>query len=279
MNSTKRWSTRAGWGNVLASASTWRIEDITHERVVVTLRQAFRQDAFWHGDGPGRPLELGRRSVRSCVKFASSTAVPIERLQQRHGLDDLAAENLLSYLTDQAEATGVVPDDRSIVVERDRRLAGMRAHAVRCAGSRPWAMALQARLGEEWSEIDLMWSDDGIVMRLPEALDRLPLDSCCLTPMRSMTSLFLACPIRRCSPLASSKCSARALLLPRRRPDQRTPLWQQRRGRRSAQRGRQVSDLPNAARSHPRVRQRRVRPAGAAFGDVGSRSRGAHGGG
>ena len=167
----------------LLGASTWRIEDITYERVVVTPAPGVPgKMPFWHGDGPGRPLELGRAIgafVREVRQLGDAAA--IERLQQRHGLDDLAAENLLTYLTDQAEATGVVPDDRTIVVERFRdEIGDWRVCVLTPFGAQvhaPWGMALQARLGEEWgSEIDLMWSDDGIVMRLPEALERLPLD-------------------------------------------------------------------------------------------------------
>ncbi|MEL0141384.1 MAG: DEAD/DEAH box helicase, partial [Acidimicrobiaceae bacterium] len=173
----------------LLGASTWRIEDITYERVVVTPAPGVPgKMPFWHGDGPGRPLELGRAIgafVREVRQLDDATA--IERLQQRHGLDDLAAENLLSYLTDQAEATGVVPDDRTIVVERFRdEIGDWRVCVLTPFGAQvhaPWAMALQARLGEEWgSEIDLMWSDDGIVMRLPEALERLPLDELLFDP-------------------------------------------------------------------------------------------------
>ncbi|MCB0958881.1 MAG: DEAD/DEAH box helicase, partial [Acidimicrobiales bacterium] len=106
----------------LLGASTWRIEDITHERVVVTPAPGQPgKMPFWHGDGPGRPLELGAalgefvREVR-----AQPEAEARERLQARHDLDDWAADNLLGYLREQAEATGAVPDDRTIVVERFR---------------------------------------------------------------------------------------------------------------------------------------------------------------
>ena len=233
----------------LLGASTWRIEDITYERVVVTPAPGVPgKMPFWHGDGPGRPLELGRAIgafVREVRQLDEETA--IERLQQRHGLDDLAAENLLSYLTDQAEATGVVPDDRTIVVERFRdEIGDWRVCALTPFGAQvhaPWAMALQARLGEEWgSEIDLMWSDDGIVMRLPEALDRLPLDELLFDPDEIDDIVISRLPDSAMFAARFRECSARALLLPRRRPDQRTPLWQQRQ---------RAADLLNVAAKYP----------------------------
>ncbi len=219
----------------LLGASTWRIEDITFERVVVTPApgQPGRMP-FWHGDGPGRPLELGRaigEFVREIRAVDDETAAT--RLRERHCLDELAADNLLTYLRDQAEATGAVPDDRTIVVERFRdEIGDWRVCILTPFGAQvhaPWGMALQARLGEEWgSDIDLMWSDDGIVMRLPEALDRLPLDELLFDPDELDEIVISRLPDTAMFAARFRECSARALLLPRRRPDQRTPLWQQR---------------------------------------------------
>ena len=219
----------------LLGASTWRIEDITFERVVVTPApgQPGRMP-FWHGDGPGRPLELGRAIgafVRELRTEDDDTA--IARLRERHGLDPWAADNLLGYLRDQAEATGAVPDDRTIVVERFRdEIGDWRVCILTPFGAQvhaPWGMALQARLGEEWgSDIDLMWSDDGIVMRLPEVLDRLPLDELLFDPDEVDDIVISRLPDTAMFSARFRECSARALLLPRRRPDQRTPLWQQR---------------------------------------------------
>jgi len=103
----------------LLGASTWRIMEITFERVVVTPAPGeLGKMPFWHGDGPGRPIELGRavgslvRELRSGDDDAAAT-----RLHQRCGLDETAAANLLAYLDDQAEATGAVPDDAVIVNE------------------------------------------------------------------------------------------------------------------------------------------------------------------
>ena len=124
----------------LLGASTWRIEDITFQKVIVTPAPGQPgKMPFWHGDGPGRPLELGRAIGAFTRELRSGAGDPIARLRAG-GLDDRAATNLVAYLDEQAEATGVVPDDRTIVVERfqrrDRRLAGVRALAVRRAGAR-----------------------------------------------------------------------------------------------------------------------------------------------
>ncbi|MCP3912133.1 MAG: DEAD/DEAH box helicase, partial [Actinomycetia bacterium] len=217
----------------LLGASTWRIEDITFERVIVTPApgQPGRMP-FWHGDGPGRPLELGR-AIGEFVREIRVDPDPLPRLRERHGLDELAAENLIAYLADQAEATGVVPDDRTVVVERFRdEIGDWRVCVLTPFGAQvhaPWGMALQARLAEEWGEdVELMWSDDGIVMRLPEALDRLPLDELLFDPDEIDDVIISRLPDTAMFAARFRECSARALLLPRRRPDQRTPLWQQR---------------------------------------------------
>ncbi len=220
----------------LLGASTWRIEDITHERVVVTPAPGQPgKMPFWHGDGPGRPLELGRalgefvRTVR-----AQPRAEALVTLQARHDLDPLAAENLLAYLDEQAEACGgVVPDDRTVVVERfrdeigDWRVCvhtpfGAQVHA-------PWGMALQARLAERWGgDVELIWSDDGIVMRLPEAIDSFPTEELAVDPAEIDELVISQLPNTAMFAGRFRECAARALLLPRWRPDRRTPLWQQR---------------------------------------------------
>jgi ATP-dependent Lhr-like helicase len=234
----------------LLGASTWRIEDITHERVVVTPAPGQPgKMPFWHGDGPGRPLELGRalgqfvREVR-----AEGADAATARLQRDHGLDELASRNLVAYLDEQAAAcAGVVPDDRTVVVERfrdeigDSRVCvhspfGAQVHA-------PWGMALQARLAERWGlEVELMWSDDGIVLRLPEAVDELPLDELAIDPSEIDDVVVAQLPQTAMFASRFRECAARALLLPRRRPDRRTPLWQQRQ---------KAADLLAVASHHP----------------------------
>ncbi|HEV7761810.1 MAG TPA: helicase-related protein, partial [Acidimicrobiales bacterium] len=219
----------------LLGATTWRIEDITHDRVVVTPAPGQPgKMPFWHGDGPGRPLELGRalgtftRELREIGPVAA-----LERLGVENRLDPRAAANLVAYLDEQGDATGAVPDDRTIVVERftdeigDWRVCilspfGAQVHA-------PWAMALQHKLSELWGrDVELMWSDDGIVVRLPEAVDELPLDALAIDPDEIDDLLVAQLPGTALFASRFRECAARALLLPRRRPDRRTPLWQQR---------------------------------------------------
>ena len=219
----------------LLGASTWRIEDITHERVIVTPAPGQPgKMPFWRGDGPGRPLELGvalGEFVREVRALDRDDA--FARLQDRHDLDTWAAENLLGYWSEQAEATGAVPDDRTIVVERfrdeigDWRICilspfGAQVHA-------PWAMALRARLAERWgTDVELIWSDDGIVLRLPEAIDELPIDELLIDPDEIDEIIITLLPGTALFAARFREAAARALLLPRRRPDRRTPLWQQR---------------------------------------------------
>jgi ATP-dependent Lhr-like helicase len=233
----------------LLGASTWRIEDITHERVVVTPAPGQPgKMPFWHGDGLGRPLELGAALgafVREVRALPDDEAV--ERLTTRNDLDPWAAQNLLGYLGEQAEATGVVPDDRTIVVERfrdeigDWRICilspfGVQVHA-------PWAMALRARLAERWGmDVELMWSDDGIVLRLPEAVDELPTDELLIDPDEIDEIVISILPGTALFAARFREAAARALLLPRRRPDRRTPLWQQRQ---------KAADLLAVAAKHP----------------------------
>ncbi len=219
----------------LLGASSWRVEDITHDRVVVTPAPGEPgKMPFWHGDRPGRSLEFGTAIGRLCrelVRVERDEA--IERLGSRHGLDERAARNLLDYLAEQVEAIGEVPSDRTIVVERfldevgDWRVCilsplGAAVHA-------PWAMAAAARLEEESGlGVETVWSDDGMVFRVPETGE--PPDATLLVPSPddveelvtrrlSSTALFAA---------RFRENAARALLLPRRRPGRRNPLWIQR---------------------------------------------------
>ena len=152
---------------------------------------------------------------------------------RRHDLDEAAARNLLEYLDEQAESGGAVPDDRTIVVERFRdEIGDWRVCVLSPFGAQvhaPWAMALQARLGERWGiDVELMWSDDGIVIRLPEAIDELPLDELVIDPDEIDDIVVSRLPSTAMFASRFRECAARALLLPRRRPDRRTPLWQQR---------------------------------------------------
>jgi len=219
----------------LLGATTWRIEDITHERVVVSPAPGQPgKMPFWHGDGPGRPLELGRAVGAFVREVRAEGPTAVERLQRDNGLDPLAAANLIAYLEEQAEAGGgVVPDDRTIVVERFRdEIGDWRVCVLSPFGAQvhaPWGMALRARLTERWGiDVELMWSDDGIVLRLPEAVDEFPLDELTIDPEEIDEIIMAQLPQTAMFASRFRECAARALLLPRRRPDRRTPLWQQR---------------------------------------------------
>ncbi|MEY2404248.1 MAG: ATP-dependent helicase Lhr and Lhr-like helicase [Acidimicrobiaceae bacterium] len=232
----------------LLGASTWRIEDITYERVIVTPAPGMPgKMPFWHGDGPGRPLELGRavgEFVRNVRGWGPTAA---QRLHEEFSLDPRAAANLVQYLDEQAEATGAVPDDRTIVVERFRdEIGDWRVCILSPFGAQvhaPWAMALQARLSERWGiDLELLWSDDGIVVRLPEAIDELPIAELLIDPEEIDDLVIAQLPNTAMFASRFRECAARALLLPRRRPDKRTPLWQQRQ---------KAADLLSVAANHP----------------------------
>ena len=215
----------------LLGASTWRIEEITRDRVIVTPAPgAPGALPFWRGDGVGRPAELGR-AIGEFARWAVDRE-PAE-LADGYDLDERAATNLVTYLREQREATRVVPSDRTIVVERfrdeigDWRLCvlspfGGRVHAA-------WGLALSARIRDEFGlESDAIWSDDGIIVHLPDA-DEPPGADLVLVEPDAIEDLV----VRELSSSALygarfRENAARALLLPRAYPGKRTPLWQQR---------------------------------------------------
>ncbi len=217
----------------ILGASTWRITDITHDRVLVTPAPGEPgKMPFWKGDGPGRPLEFGRR-IGAMVRElqALPQAAALTRLVNEHDLDPGAAENLLRFLADQAEATGQVPDDRTIVVERVRdELGDWRVCVLTPFGSRihiPWAMAVAARIRAAGGpEVETLWGDDGFVLRFPDT-DEPPDSDWILVESAEAMQLVL----RQLGSTALfagrfREAAGRALLLPRRRADQRSPLWQ-----------------------------------------------------
>ena len=163
----------------LLGASTWRIEEITHDRVLVSPAPGEPgKMPFWKADAAGRPLELGRAHRRAGAQRSGSCRRPraIQRLVQHHDLDAQAAENLLRYLADQAAAAGVVPDDRTILIERCRdELGDWRICVLSPFGGRihaPWAMAVVERARAETGlDVETMWTDDGFVVRFPETDD------------------------------------------------------------------------------------------------------------
>ncbi|MFP5336352.1 MAG: ATP-dependent helicase [Actinomycetes bacterium] len=220
-------------------ASTWRIEDITHDRVLVTPAPGLPgRLPFWHGDALGRPAELGR-AVGAFVREVVAMDDDAARARVREaGLDEWAADNLLAYLREQVEATRHVPDDRTLVVERFRdELGDWRVVVHSPFGAQlhaPWALAVAARMQERYGvDVQAMPADDGLVLRLPDleldggaapdVADTIAFDpedvEQLVTDQLGGSALFAA---------RFRECAARALLLPRRRPDRRQPLWQQR---------------------------------------------------
>ncbi|NLS09664.1 ATP-dependent helicase [Nesterenkonia sp. MY13] len=221
-------------GDVFAlGATSWRIEEITFDRVLVS--PAFGQPAslpFWHGDGLGRPAELGAAQGRFIREI--STADDAAARLTAAGLDTWAQENLLRYLTEQQEATGALPTDRNLVVEQTRdelgdwRIIlhspyGLQVHA-------PWALAVGERLHERYGLDGAAYaSDDGIVLRVPMMDENPPGAELFTFEPEELEELV----IQRVSSSALfagrfREAAARSLLLPRQHPGQRTPLWQQR---------------------------------------------------
>ena len=228
------YESRAG-ETFLLGASTWRIEEITYERVIVTPAPGQPgKMPFWHGDRPGRPLELGR-ALGAFIREIRALPAPKahERLRDHYDLDEWAASNVGMYLQEQSEATGVVPDDRTIVVERFRdEIGDWRVCILSPFGTpihAPWAMAIERRLLERFDiPVETMWGDDGIVIRLPESVDEVPLNDLIIDPDDIDELVVSTVPQTSLFSARFRECAARALLLPRRRPGQRTPLWQQR---------------------------------------------------
>jgi len=214
-------------------ASAWRIEQITYERVLVSPAPGEPgKMPYWHGDRPGRSADLGR-AVGAFQRAVRTIPDPDSWLRSEYGLDELAALNVVRYLDDQAAATGVVPDDRTVVVERFRdEIGDWRVCILTPFGSAvhaPWALAIEHRLSEMYDiAVDTMWADDGIVIRLPEAAEDLDDELLIPDPDEIEDLVVAALPRTAMFSARFRECAARALLLPRRRPDQRTPLWQQR---------------------------------------------------
>jgi ATP-dependent Lhr-like helicase len=223
-------------GDIFAlGATSWRIEDITHDRVLVTPAPGVPgRLPFWKGDALGRPAELGEAIGAFTRDLATAKRATAVAVAEQRGLDAWAADNLVGYVHEQVEATGVLPSDRTLVVERfrdelgDWRLVvhspyGTPVHA-------PWALAINARLRERYGvDGQAIASDDGIVIRIPDtdaepptgeviAFEPDEIDDL-VTQEVGGSALFAA---------RFRECAARALLLPRRDPGRRSPLWQQR---------------------------------------------------
>jgi ATP-dependent Lhr-like helicase len=216
-------------------ASTWRVDEITHDRVLVTPAPGEPgKMPFWHGDQAGRPLEFGRRIgglVRSLREMPRSVAV--STLTGEHDLDPQAAENVMRYLADQELASGQVPDDRNIVIERVRdELGDWRMCCLTPFGSKvhaPWAMAATARIRANGGpEVETMWSEDGFVLRFAESDEPPPIEHLLMEPEEAAELVLRQLGSTALFAAKFRESASRALLLPRRRADGRTPLWQQR---------------------------------------------------
>ena len=217
----------------LLGASTWRIDQITHDRVLVSPAPGQPgKMPFWKGEGPGRPVELGMaigKLVRELRKRPRAEA--LASLESDHGLDAMASANLMQYLDDQQASAGTVPDDRTILIEQSRDdLGDWRVAVLTPLGSRvhaPWAMAVTARIRDEAGvDVEVMWSDDGFVVRYPDG-ERLPHVALLLPDPDEVEEQV----VRQLGSTAMfsarfREAAGRALLLPRRRPGARTPLWQ-----------------------------------------------------
>jgi ATP-dependent helicase Lhr and Lhr-like helicase len=220
----------------LLGSSAWRINQITHDSVeVVPAPGVPAKMPFWHGDMLGRPLETGQavgRFVRETAALDPADAVT--RLQNDFGLNEFAATNLVAYLDEERESTGALPTDQTLVVERfqdeigDWRIVmlspfGARIHA-------PWAMALRHRFRSRYgTDVDVIWSDDGIAFRFGDSDDPPTSDDLMLDPEEVETILLDHLTDTALFAARFREAAGRALLLPRRRPGERTPLWLQRR--------------------------------------------------
>ena len=216
-------------------ASSWRIEEITHDRVLVSPAPGEPgKMPFWKGDRAGRPLELGLaigRLTHDLLRLPRPAA--IDRLTQQHDLDGRAAENLLQYLHDQQNAARAVPDASTVVVERVRdELGDWRVCVLSPRGGRlhaPWAMATAAKIREETGvDVETLWGDDGFVVRFPDV--DTPPDVKLLLPDPDEVQALVVRQLGSTALFAAKfrENAARSLLLPKRRPGMRAPLWQQR---------------------------------------------------
>ena len=225
---------RAG-DTIVLGASTWRIEQISHNQVTVSPAPGEPgKMPFWHGDTAGRPAEFGRKiGEMSRQLLRLPRPVAFTKLVEEHSLDATAAENLLKYLEDQVLATGRIPSDEDIVIEvcrdelGDRRVCvltpfGSSVHA-------PWCMAVTSKLrAERGLEVESMWSNDGFVLRVPESDETIRTEDLLPSPAEFRDLVLRQLGSTAMFAAKFREAAGRALLLPKRRPGMRAPLWQQR---------------------------------------------------
>ena len=224
----------------LLGASSWRIVEIKRDRVLVAPAPGQPgKMPFWRGQGPGRPVDLGREmgalvaEVGARLQADPAGGEACAWLAEHALLDPLAAKNLVAYIQEQLDAAGVLPTDRAITVERFQdELGDWRVCLLSPFGARvnaPWALAIQARLEQRSAgEVQALWTDDGIILRVPDASLLPDLDD--LVPSPDEIEDLVTEQVGRSAIFASSfrEAAGRSLLLPRRRPGARVPLWLQR---------------------------------------------------
>jgi ATP-dependent helicase Lhr and Lhr-like helicase len=224
-------------GDVISlGATSWRITEITHDRVLVI--PAPGQPArlpFWRGDGVGRPAELGAALGAFTGELAGLDRGAFDKRCAGLGFDAYAAENMWKLLDDQRTATNVVPSDTTLLVERfrdelgDWRVILHSPYGLRVHG--PLALAVSRRLHERYGiDEKPTASDDGIVVRLPDTMDETPPGAELFVFDADEIDPIITAEVGGSALFASRfrECAARALLLPRRHPGRRSPLWHQR---------------------------------------------------
>ncbi|WP_158865718.1 Lhr family ATP-dependent helicase [Leifsonia sp. AG29] len=237
-------------GDVFALGSTsWRIQEITHDRVLVT--PAFGEPGrlpFWKGDGIGRPAELGEAVGRFIRELGSASPADAELRCVEAGLDAWATSNLLAFLAEQKQATGHIPTDKTLVVERFRdELGDWRVVLHSPYGTQvhsPWALAVQARVRERYGvDAGAMAADDGIIVRIPDTESQPPGGELFVFEPRELEDIVTS-EVGGSALFASRfrESAARALLLPKYNPGKRSPLWQQRQ---------KAAQLLDVARKYP----------------------------
>ncbi|MDR1999191.1 MAG: DEAD/DEAH box helicase, partial [Frankiaceae bacterium] len=219
----------------LLGSTSWRIEDITHDRVLVSPAPGeIGRMPFWKGDSPGRPIDLGRALGAFLRELSSAEPAQAARRAAAAGLDEWGTANLLAYLGEQREATGQLPSDKTLLVERFRdELGDWRLVIHSPFGAQvnaPWALAIGARLQQRYGiDAAALHCDDGIVLRLPET-DAAPpgADIAIFAPDEIEPLVTDALGGSALFASRFRECAARSLLLPKRDPSRRAPLWQQR---------------------------------------------------
>lgn len=242
-------------GDVISlGATSWRITEITHERVIVV--PAFGQPGrlpFWRGDAVGRPAELGMALGHLTGELAAAGDAEFDKRCADMGFDDFAIGNLRKLLTDQLQSTGAVPTDTTLIVERfrdelgDWRIVLHSPYGLRVNG--PLALAVSDRLQQRYGVSESPTAtDDGIVVRLPDTDDNPPGASLFVFDAAEIEAIVTR-EVGGSALFAARfrECAARALLLPRRTPGRRSPLWQQR------QRAAQLLDVARKHSDFPMV--------------------------